>query len=280
MGCALKDLLSMTRDQLKLVKKDDLITMVLAAGAVYSSMPASSTEAAMQDALSSLRACTTSFEAQATALSDQVQLLQGKLDSMPQPVADPASDGMRIHDGPTQSVADVVAKALRTTLDDERFKTELIISNVNEGENDSTFVSDLCSTIDCRSVPQEISRLGRKLDNHPRLLKVTFPTEFDARAFKSRFDQKKRESAELPSIRVRPSRNPEERIHFAKAAKVAKELNDQAKNSGASFSFSLRDNLEIWKFQKSSDGKWKRVKDWKPPTEGPQQGPENLPGNE
>jgi len=241
-------------------------------------MSAPSTD--MQNALSSLRACTTSFEAQATALRDQVQLLQGKLDSIPPSVVNPPTDSMRIHDEPTQSVADVVAKAVRSTLDDEKFKTEMIISNVNEGGNDSTFVSDLCSKIDCRSVPQEISRLGRKSDEHPRLLKVTFPTEFDARAFRSRFDQKKRESAELPNIRVRPSRNPEERAHFAKAAKVAKALNDQAKNSGASFSFSLRDNLEIWKFQKASDGKWKRVKDWKPPTEDPQQGPENQSGNE
>ena len=46
---------------------------------------------------------------------------------------------------------------------------------------------------------------------------------------------------------------------------MVSKLNLEAQNNDENHSFSVRDNGEIWKFVKYSDGKWKRDRDWNPP---------------
>ena len=78
---------------------------------------------------------------------------------------------------------------------------------------------------------------------------------------KARCQQSRRTSDDFPSIRIRACRNADEQKIFIRTLEKAKELNKAAKDSGADYSFSVRDNAEIWKFEKR-DGKWKRDKDW------------------
>ncbi|ELT96749.1 hypothetical protein CAPTEDRAFT_192056 [Capitella teleta] len=117
--------------------------------------------------------------------------------------------------------ADVVKQSVRSVFHDDKSKNEIIMSKVKEGENDQ-------------------------------------------QVFRARFveHRKANENADdTKGVHVRASRNETEREKYRKNKEIVRKLNDDAKQGDPSkISFSLRDNIAIWKFEK--DGKWKRIQDW------------------
>ena len=164
-------------------------------------------------------------------------------------------------------VADVVRDTVKSTMQNEHMKSQLILGNVEENDEDQDFINNLCSKMNLEGKPIELKRIGHKSADRKRLIKASFQTQFDARAFKARYTQMKKEDADFPSIRVRQSRSKEEQFQFKKALTLAKGLNDDAKTADASYSFSVRENGDIWKFAKNNEGNWKRVRDWVAPDE-------------
>ena len=186
-----------------------------------------------------------------TELRAQVTQMQSKIDSM-------AKQESPI---PSQTFAKVLRSTVESTIEDAETKKDLILSKVQEG-NDQQFLGDLCTKMEFTPKPVNPMRIGRKTEQRTRLLKVSFPSDFDARKFKSRFEQMKHEKKDIPDIRVRSSKTKEERENFSKNSKITHELNKEAKDAGGDYSFSLRENGSIWKFVKGEDGRWKRDKEW------------------
>ncbi|ELU02920.1 hypothetical protein CAPTEDRAFT_189951, partial [Capitella teleta] len=143
-----------------------------------------------------------------------------------------------------------------------------------EGEKDQQYVTNVCKIIHFEGQPTDVVRLGRKKDGHPRPLRVTFSSPFDARVFRARFvehrkadenadDTKGVNADDSKGVHVRTSRNDSEQEKYRKNKDIVRKLNDDAKRADLSnISFSLRDNLAIWKFEKDDEGKWKRTQDW------------------
>jgi hypothetical protein len=131
------------------------------------------------------------------------------------------------------SFADVVRSSVRSALDDERHLKEVVISKVQEQGRDDIVVSDLCEKMDFKSRPTEVKRLGKKPTegNRQRLIKVTFPSAFDSRAFLSRFNETKKADDTLSHIKVRPGRTKEDHENYKKSVAIAYKLNDEAKKS-------------------------------------------------
>lgn len=200
------------------------------------------------------------FMEEIKALRDEVSSLRAELAaSRDRPTTCTTSDTI---------FADVVRDTVKSTIHDEQLKSELIIGNVDDNGKDTDFMADLCEKMDCRVKPIDLKRLGNKSTNKKRLIKASFPTAFDARAFKAKYAQiKKTTDADIPSIRVRQSRSKEEQTKLRTVIKLAQHLNKTAKESNANHSFSLRDNGEIWKYAKDDEGKWSRDADWVAPEE-------------
>jgi hypothetical protein len=162
--------------------------------------------------------------------------------------------------------ADVVKQSVRSVFHDDKSKNEIIMSKVKEGENDQQYVTNVCKIIHFEGQPTDVVRLGRKKDGHSRPLRVTFSSPFDARVFRARFVEHRKadENADdTKGVHVRASRNESEREKYRKNKDIVRKLNDDAKQADLSnISFSLRDNLAIWKFEKDDEGKWKRTQDW------------------
>ncbi|ELU06330.1 hypothetical protein CAPTEDRAFT_204203 [Capitella teleta] len=144
-------------------------------------------------------------------------------------------------------------------------QSQLILGNIEETGDDADFMTNLCTKMGCDVIPIKVQRIGRKLANRKRLLKVSFPSQFDAYAFKSKYTQMKKQDADIPFIRVRTNRSKEEQLQFKKAIKLAKKLNGEAKKAKVTCSYSVSDNGEIWKYAPNSKGKWRRVNDWVAP---------------
>lgn len=108
------------------------------------------------------------------------------------------------------SFAGVVRDTVKSTMQEAQHKSELIIGNIEDNDKDAEFMTDLCSKMDCEAKQIELQRLGRKSADRKRLLKASFLTQFDARSFKAKYTQLKRDHADIPSIRVRHSRTMEE----------------------------------------------------------------------
>lgn len=163
-----------------------------------------------------------------------------------------------------KAFSDVLKETVATAFHEEKNKCDVIISKATESKDDKKFLVDLCHTMNFPTMPRAHQRLGKK-GNTPRLLKVTFPSAFDARSFKARYEDERRRGADdLPTIRVRSNKNKEERAIFAKSSKLAFDLNSHARKEKTAESFSLRDDGSIWRYAKSSDGKWKRDREWSP----------------
>lgn len=161
--------------------------------------------------------------------------------------------------------AQVVRSSVRSVMQDEQCKAEMIFSSVEEKGKDRDFVSNLCNKMELQTKPVEITRLGRNQPSNterPRLLKVTFPTAFDARAFRAKYEEVKGKEG-VPSHRVRNGRNKDQQALFKKNSAIAYKLNDEAKKTNSNASYSLRDNGEVWKFSKQENGKWIREEQWK-----------------
>jgi len=161
------------------------------------------------------------------------------------------------------SFAEVVRKSVQSVIDDNKTENEVIITKVDEKVKDQKFVTDLCAQIDFGKKPNDIVRLGRKQEGQRRPLKVTFPCPFDARTFRARFHECQKAKSDIPKVRVRPCLGKEEHTVFKKSSAVAFKLNTDARNRGQlDVSYSLRNDGEIWKFQKGSDGRWTRDQGW------------------
>ena len=158
--------------------------------------------------------------------------------------------------------ADIVKASVKSALRDQSTKAEVVM-HLPENDHDSEDVAALCEKTSIAVRPSTVIRIGKLRANKPRPLKAIFPTKFDARTFISKIEALKTESGTddaIRKIRCRPCRTPEEQKRYAALAKEVHTLNESAKNSGTE-SYSIRQNGEVWKFEKRGDG-WKRVTDW------------------
>lgn len=214
---------------------------------------------------------TSTISADIKALRDEISALKAENASLRDAVNNSNSDNNRITNlsgqQHSQTFAAIVRDSVTSALHEQETKNEVVISKVKEDGQDQSFVSDLCRKMDFHPKPTGSTRIGRKSDARHRLLKVSFSTAFDARAFSARFDQVKRQASDdtISAIRVRLSKTKEERAIFSASCKLAFTLNKEAKDAGDNHSFSVRENGEIWKFQKASNGRWERVRDWRAP---------------
>ena len=181
-------------------------------------------------------------------------------------LVDAADENPRTSASSRPTFVDVVKKSVQTALQEEKSKCDVIISKVEEKGQDERFVANLCTKMNHDTKPTSVIRLGRKSEttNYHRLLKLTFSTNFEARTFRSRFDEMKKSKSnkEFSGYRIRPGRSQEEQAVFRESSAVANRLNKQAKEAGDMCSYSVRDNGSIWKFEKRSDGKWVHISDW------------------
>jgi hypothetical protein len=126
-------------------------------------------------------------------------------------------------------------------------------------------VDDLCVKVQAVTKPCAVTRLGKEntTAGRPRLIKATFPSQFDARAFLSRMEEsRKNANNDAQRIRVRPGRTPDEQSLFTKLSKQVYKMNQDAKSAGLNESFSVRATGDVWKFTKSESGRWVHSKDW------------------
>lgn len=173
--------------------------------------------------------------------------------------------GGKSGDGQAASFAAVVRKSVQTAINDEKCKTEVIISGAEEKGQDSKMVTDLCETLNFQTKPLDVNRVGqKKIDSdHQRLLKVTFASPFEARTFRAKYDEKKKiDAGTVPKLRMRAGRNEDEQALFKKLNMEAYKLNAAAKSADQNASFSVREHGVIWKFMKNDRGKWVHDQDW------------------
>ncbi|ELU07438.1 hypothetical protein CAPTEDRAFT_209437 [Capitella teleta] len=86
-----------------------------------------------------------------------------------------------------------------------------------------------------------VTRLGKSHPNRPRIVKVTFPSTFDARTFRSKVEKSKATiSDSFPNICCRPARTRDQQARHETLGPEVYKLNQNAK-SGLE-SFSLRPN--------------------------------------
>lgn len=255
---AISELFSMSKSEMTKKTKEDLMRMILDAKKQHVS-DKSDNDNSIQGVLTTLTQCTQALQKEVGELRSEVQSVQTKI---PRETSNAPNDSTdRI------SFAQVVRNSVRETMQEETSKSHLILSRIDEETDVETLVSNICNTMSVTAKPTGVERLGKKTEGKKRLIKATFPTPFDARTFKSRFDELRKDGdANLPNIRVRPGKTKAEREVFSKNSAIAHKLNADAKREGLSVSFSLRDNGAIWKFEKHDDGKWRKVKDWKPPS--------------
>ena len=164
--------------------------------------------------------------------------------------------------------SDILKTTVASAFHEEKTKCDIIISKAVDDDKDKAFLADLCGKMEFTTIPQNPQRLGKK-GGHPRLLKASFPSAFDARSFIARYDELRRTNSDkIPTLRIRPNKPKEEREKFSKQSKLAYDLNCRAKENNTQESYSLRDDGSIWKYALSTDNKWKRVSDWRPSSSG------------
>ena len=162
--------------------------------------------------------------------------------------------------------AAVVRKSVQTAIKDEKCKCEVIISKIEEKGEDDKVIEQLCETLDFKTKPLEVIRIGRKEEDdssRQRLMKVTFANQFEARTFRAKYDEERQTDRDgLPKLRMRAGRNEDDQALFRKLKAQAHKMNADAKAGGDNASFSVRDQGVIWKFKKNGDGKWVRDRAW------------------
>lgn len=162
-------------------------------------------------------------------------------------------------------IVKTVKTSVQSVLIEEKIRNDVVISGLAECENDSDGVRQICDTLEFKTKPIDIQRLGSK-GERPRLLKMTFPSTFDARAFRSKVSEaKKADSSTLPKLRCRLGRTKDEQTKHRKLSQMTFNLNNEATKAGTNASFSVRDSGEIWKFEKNNEGKWTRDHQWSAP---------------
>lgn len=168
-----------------------------------------------------------------------------------------------------KSFSDVIKTSVRSALEEENTKNEVIIKGLNENQHDEEDLDALCTKAQIVMKPSAVLRLGKRNsdENRPRLMKATFPTAFDARAFLSKIHACKKEGeTTLKDIRCRPGRTSDEHKRYKALSTEVYQMNQKAK---AEESFSLRPNGAVWKYALVED-RWKRVEGWTytPSTQG------------
>lgn len=165
-----------------------------------------------------------------------------------------------------EELADVINKSVRLAFDDEKHHREVIMYKIKEEGKDDSVISGICAKLQSTR-PTEVIRLGKKpAGDKPRLLKVTFPTAFDSRAFGSRFDEVRSTDNTLSNVKVRPGRSKAEHGKFKEGADLAYKLNSEAKErKETKMSYSVRNNGVVWKFVINDTQKWVRDPEWKAP---------------
>ena len=164
------------------------------------------------------------------------------------------------HGSATRYLVGVVRDTVRDNRMHDEAKAQVVIANAKDEGKDEAFITDLLRNINHNAMPKETVRIGRKTENKDRMMRVTFGSNFDARTFLSRFENKGND--DVPSIQVRPYRSKEEQMNYNKHKKKLKDLNDAAKEAGDDCSYSLRNNGAIWKFIKVGENKWRRDDSW------------------
>ncbi|ELU12658.1 hypothetical protein CAPTEDRAFT_210230 [Capitella teleta] len=178
---------------------------------------------------------TETFIAEITSLRDEVaafkaQLAATNLTSSPQ--STPAQPS---------SFADVVKTSIRSALEEDRAKQEVIIQRLPENTRDVADVHEICARAEVIVKPTAVTRLGKSHPNRPRIVKVTFPSTFDARTFRSKVEESKATiSDSFPNICCRPARTRDQQARHKTLGPEVYKLNQNAK-SGLE-SFSLRPN--------------------------------------
>jgi hypothetical protein len=145
-------------------------------------------------------------------------------------------------------------------MNDEKTRNEVVISQMPENKRDVEDIEELCAVVQVAVRPTAVSRLGNDTTKHPRPVKISFPTPFDARTFLAKADAARKEGNDATKkLRCRPCRTQEEQSKFKKLREEVRNLNDGAVDGQ---SFSLRNNGEVWKFAQDAEGKWRRVQGW------------------
>lgn len=275
---------------LRMMRKDDILKLIAAdrsapkdetePKATNDSLPRDAQDAAslLNQLMSLIKPILQDFSQQMSSelkeLHDKLANLQSRVDPVitvnhAEESSSPDDGGeWRVQGKPKKSFSDVLRQTVKNAFHEEKIKCDIIISKLPESTNETNFMSELCSKMNFAARPTNSHRLGKK-GNRPRLVKVSFPTAFDARTFTSGYDQFRRENRDdqvYGGLRIRPSRTKDEQAVFTKSSDIAHRLNTEAREKNLPESYSVRDNGSIWKFTKSSDGAWKRNRDWQPPS--------------
>ena len=217
-----------------------------------------------------VKALTTEFEVYKTQSSSAIQQLANecrelreenkKLSAQMSTCSTSLTQAPSAHTSPPKSFADVVKSSVQSVLREEKVKSDVILINAKDNKQDTRDVKELCSDIGFPSQPIGAQRLGKSQADRSRLLKVSFGSAFDARAFQAKFEEaRKEENPKVRGIRCRPGRTKAEQEKFSKLATTVHQLNQRTIEGE---SYNLRQNGQIWKFAQDGEGRWKRVADW------------------
>ena len=168
-------------------------------------------------------------------------------------------------DSGSNSWTQVVKSSVRSALQDEQSKSEIVLLQMPEKKSDSKDLQALCSKLKISVRPSAVVRLGNDAKKGPRPMKVTFSTPFDARIFLTKAVELKNDEDDcIKKIRCRPCRSRDEQTRYLKLKAETRKLNEKARADGVheTESFSLRTSGQIWKYARSADGSWKRVTEW------------------
>lgn len=216
-----------------------------------------------------LKQVTDQLQQEIANLKSQVNDLQSKLVTDTPSTSDSteSDDDWSVVPPPRQkgqkTFARVVEQSVKAALQEDRCKRDVVISGALEEDDDMKLIGKLCDKMEFAPKPSNAERLGRKGDR-ARLLKVSFTSSFDARAFMARYSQARQSDPELPRYRLRSGKSKEEWSAFKKHLTLANKLNGDARKNKEDVSFSVRDNGQIRKFAKNDSGAWRRVSDWVP----------------
>ena len=223
-----------------------------------------------------LASVTALINEQTTTLIKEIESLRGEVVSLKKELA-AVKEQSTLHQSVLQqnssdkvikskwNLADVVKSSVQSALGDEKTKNDVIISAMPENKKDQEDVEVLCNRVQAVTKPCAVTRLGKPKANsdHPRLIKATFPSQFDARTFLARVDEKQKNGDQnISKIRARPGRTRDEQARHFILSKRVYQMNQEAKEAELNESYSLRRNGEVWKFAKTDSGQWKKVPDW------------------
>jgi hypothetical protein len=84
-------------------------------------------------------------------------------------------------------------RSLKSVMNDEKTRSEVVISQIPENKRDVKDIEELCAAVQITVRPTAVSRLGNDTTKRPRPVKLTFPTPFDARTFLAKADAARKE---------------------------------------------------------------------------------------